>query len=92
MRIVQLEPALIMAVIQAGIGLGLAFGLHLTGEQIAGIMAFSAAVLAVISRALTTPNVRVQKEIVEAVSKASPTLPSPAGTDADVHATEDKQQ
>ncbi len=50
------EPVLIMAVIQAGIALAVAFGLQWTGEQVALIVAFSATVLGLIARAKVTPN------------------------------------
>jgi hypothetical protein len=37
---IQNEPAVVITIIEAGIALGLAFGLQLTGEQVAAIMAF----------------------------------------------------
>lgn len=49
------EPAAIMAVLQAGIALAIGFGLHWTGEQVALVMAFSAAVLGLITRQVVTP-------------------------------------
>ena len=49
------EPALILGLIQAGIALAVGFGLNLTGDQVALIMAFSSAVVAVITRTVSTP-------------------------------------
>jgi len=51
------EPVLVMAVIQAGVALAVAFGLQWTGEQVALVVAFSATVLGLIARAKVTPNV-----------------------------------
>ena len=50
------EPVLVMAVIQAGIALAVAFGLQWTAEQVALLVAFSATVLGLIARAKVTPN------------------------------------
>ncbi len=49
------EPAAILGLIQAGVALAIGFGLSLTGEQTALIMAFSAAVVAIITRQSVTP-------------------------------------
>lgn len=49
------EPALILGVIQAGLALAVGFGLGLSGEQVALILAFSAAVLSLITRSKVTP-------------------------------------
>lgn len=50
------EPVMFMAVVQAGIALLTAFGLHLTAEQVGAIMAFTAALLGLIVRAQVSPN------------------------------------
>lgn len=50
------EPALILAAIQAALALAVGFGLKLSPEQIALILAFSAAVFGVITRSRVTPN------------------------------------
>jgi hypothetical protein len=44
------EPALILALVQSGIALAVGFGLDLTGEQVALILAFTAALLGVVTR------------------------------------------
>ena len=53
------EPALVLGLIQAGLALAIGFGLQLTGDQVALIMAFSSAVVAVIVRQNVTPNVKL---------------------------------
>lgn len=49
------EPVLVYAVVQALLGLVAAFGLHLSAEQIASILAVTGAVLALITRRNVTP-------------------------------------
>jgi hypothetical protein len=49
------EPVLWLAAINAGIALGVGFGLDLTNEQIGLLMAFSSALLALITRSQVTP-------------------------------------
>lgn len=49
------EPAMFLAVVQAAIALGIGFGLHITTEQMALILAFTAAVLGLITRSKVTP-------------------------------------
>jgi hypothetical protein len=50
------EPALILAAVQAALALAIGFGLHVSAEQSALILAFSAAVCGVIVRQKVTPN------------------------------------
>ncbi len=49
------EPAAILGLIQAGLALAIGFGLQLSGEQTALVMAFSAAFVAIITRQSVTP-------------------------------------
>ncbi len=49
------EPAALLGLIQAGLALAIGFGLQLTGEQTALVMAFSAAAVAIITRQNVTP-------------------------------------
>lgn len=49
------EPALIMGLVEAALALFLAFGLNLSAEQVAAIVAFSAALLSVIVRQKVSP-------------------------------------
>jgi hypothetical protein len=48
------EPVAILAVVQAGIALGMAYGLNVTPEQMALILTFTGAVLALITRSQVT--------------------------------------
>lgn len=49
------EPAATLAVVQAALALAVGFGLALTGEQVALILAFTAAVLGWVTRSQVTP-------------------------------------
>lgn len=49
------EPVLFLAVVQASLALAIGFGWHLTGDQVAEILAFSAAVLGLITRSQVSP-------------------------------------
>ncbi len=50
MNIWKAEPTMILAVVQAGLALGMGFGLHISTQQMALILAFSGAVLGLINR------------------------------------------
>jgi hypothetical protein len=54
------EPALILGALQSAIALAVSFGLSLTPEQIGAILALSAAVLAIVTRQLVTPNAKLE--------------------------------
>lgn len=49
------EPAMVLAVLQAGLALAIGFGLNLTGEQVSLLLAFSAAVLGLVTRSQVMP-------------------------------------
>ncbi|CAN5749285.1 hypothetical protein BH23CHL7_BH23CHL7_17180 [soil metagenome] len=49
------EPVMILAVIQAAIALAVGFGLNWSGDQVALVTAFSAAVLGLIARQQVSP-------------------------------------
>ena len=49
------EPAMIMAILQSALALAISFGLHLTAEQVGGIVALSAAVFGLITRSKVSP-------------------------------------
>ena len=51
----QREPAMILALMQAGIALGVAFGLELSNEQMGTLMAFVAALVGFITRSQVRP-------------------------------------
>lgn len=52
---VRREPVLVTALVQAVLGLLLAFGLDMTNEQVGSIMALTAALLAFVARRRVTP-------------------------------------
>jgi len=52
---VNREPALIAGMVQAVLGLLLAFGVELTQEQVGSLMAVTAAILALAVRSRVTP-------------------------------------
>jgi hypothetical protein len=49
------EPVLVLAFVQTAVALVAAFGLNLSAEQVAGIMAFAAAVLGLVVRSRVSP-------------------------------------
>ena len=49
------EPAMVLAVVQAALALGIGFGLRVTPEQMALVMALAAAVLGWITRSRVSP-------------------------------------
>lgn len=55
MNIIKNEPVLIQGLVQAILALFLAFGLNLSDEQVASIMAVTAVVLAIVARMFVTP-------------------------------------
>lgn len=55
MMILKREPVLVMGAIQATLGLLVAFGLHLTSEQIGALLATGAAVLSLATRRHVAP-------------------------------------
>lgn len=52
---IKSEPVLTLALIQAGIAMAVGFGLNWTGDQVALVVAFTAAVLGWIARSKVTP-------------------------------------
>jgi len=59
---IKKEPALVAGVVQAVLGLLLAFGVELTTEQTGAILAITAAVLALFVRSQVTPTVSQRGE------------------------------
>jgi hypothetical protein len=51
------EPVLVMVAVQALIGVGIAFGLSLSADQVTAVMAGSAAVLGLIVRQRVSPTI-----------------------------------
>lgn len=52
------EPVLVLGAVQTAIALGVSFGLHLSTEQTGAILAFVAAVIALITRTQVTPTLK----------------------------------
>ena len=59
MNVVKNEPVLIQSLVQAVLGLFLAFGVNLSNEQTGSIMAVVAVILAIVARMFVTPNGKV---------------------------------
>lgn len=59
MNVLKVEPALVVGAVQAILALVVAFGFHLTPEQVGGILAATTAILSVVVRQAVTPNERV---------------------------------
>lgn len=61
------EPALVLGAVQALVALAVAFGLHLTSEQVGAVMAAAAAVVALVTRrTVTSPATAAQVEEFDA--------------------------
>ena len=56
LALLRAEPIQAQAMVQTGVALGCAFGLGLSAQQIAAIIAFTASVLAFVTRQAVTPN------------------------------------
>ncbi|MCC6311342.1 MAG: hypothetical protein IT345_10550 [Trueperaceae bacterium] len=52
---IKTEPVLTLAVIQAGVAVMVGFGLQWSGEQVALVVSFSAAILGWIARSRVSP-------------------------------------
>jgi hypothetical protein len=59
MELLRREPVAIMAIVQTAIACAVVFGLDWTDEQVAAVLALSAAVLAVVARRAVTPNASI---------------------------------
>lgn len=68
--IVKQEPAFVMGVVQAVLGLAVAFGLGLSAEQVGALLAATAAVLSLVTRRMVSP--------VAATPATAPGSPVPA--------------
>ena len=54
-NVIRNEPVLIQGLVQAILGIVLAFGVDLSNEQVGSIMAATSVILAIITRMLVTP-------------------------------------
>lgn len=75
------EPALVLGVVTAGLGLLVLFGVEITKDQLAGITLFLGALMALV-RFLVTPasEVAAQKVPGKAGAQAGPAASIPDGT------------
>lgn len=61
MNVIKNEPVLIQSLVQAILGLVLAFGVDLSNEQTGSIMAVVAVILAIIARMFVTPTNKIDQ-------------------------------
>ncbi|HWI68853.1 MAG TPA: hypothetical protein VNS88_10810 [Nitrospiraceae bacterium] len=64
MDVIKNEPVLIQSLVQAILGLVLAFGVDLSNEQTGSIMAVVAVILAIVARMFVTPTNKLNTPIV----------------------------
>lgn len=65
------QPVMILAVVQAGIALGVGFGAHITIEQMGLLMAFTAAVLGLLTGSQVTPMATLPEHVANTINNAS---------------------
>ena len=63
MNVVKNEPVLIQSLVQAILGLFLAFGVDLSNEQTGSIMAVVAVILAIVARMFVTPTNKLDNAV-----------------------------
>jgi hypothetical protein len=65
------QPVMLLALLQAGLAMLMGFGLHLTGDQVALVVAFSAALLGVLTQTQVTPMATLPDHVAAAVNAAA---------------------
>ena len=65
------QPVMVLAVLQAGLAMLVGFGFHLTGDQVSLIMAFSAALVGLLTATQVTPMATLPDHVAAAVNAAS---------------------
>lgn len=75
-RLFAAEPVLIVAVVQAGLALVAAFGLDLSAEQIAALVGFFSAALALVVRQVVTSPATVAGAVEVAATRTATILTS----------------
>jgi hypothetical protein len=84
MAMLRAEPIQAQAMVQTGVALGCAFGLSFSAVQIAAVVAFTASVLAFVTRQAVTPMVSLPSAGVSFDAGAPAPAPDPNyGPDAD---------
>jgi hypothetical protein len=76
------QPVLVLAFVQASLAMLMGFGLHLTGDQVALVMAFFAALLGLLAQTQVTPMATLPDHVAAAVTIANfagtvPKIPVP---------------
>lgn len=75
MNILKNEPALLSGLVQAVLGLLLAFGVSLSDEQVGSVMAVTAVILAIVVRMVVTPTNKLQDTTPSSTIPSSPNAP-----------------
>lgn len=65
-KVLLRRPAATLFAVRCGLNLAMAYGLHLTVEQMSSTMLFTEAVFAIFGSSTTTPNATLQPETVTA--------------------------
>lgn len=66
------EPSMFQGVLQAAIALAVSFGVGLTGDQVGALLAFTAILLAFLTRSQVTPNHIVDQRVETALNTPVP--------------------
>jgi xanthosine utilization system XapX-like protein len=82
------QPVLVLAFVQASLAMLMGFGLHLTGDQVALVLAFTAALLGILTQTQVTPMATLPDHVAAAVVAAANanvvpkiTIDAPTGTE-----------
>jgi hypothetical protein len=70
LNLIRKEPVLFQGLLQAGLGVAVAFGLHLSPLQIGAVLGLAAAILSFITRQLVTPTITVAATVAAATAMA----------------------
>jgi hypothetical protein len=65
-RLLTRRPAATLFAVRAGLNLAMAYGFHMTVEQMSSTLLFTEAVFSIFGDATTTPNVKLNPETVDA--------------------------
>ena len=65
------QPVMVLAFVQATLAMVMGFGLKLTGDQVALVMAFTAALLGILAQTQVTPMATLPDHVAAAVVSAA---------------------
>jgi hypothetical protein len=74
-NVLRNEPVMIQSLVQAILGLFLAFGVSLSNEQVGSIMAVTAVILALLARMFVTPTSKTNGSPADAPAEPPPANP-----------------